>query len=93
MSIFYESREVVSAVDHLHDKQIIHRDLRPANIMIATKGNSLVAKVNDMGVAFDSADETLLKLSLESRGNWYFLLNRIFFWFNSFLKIFCVYCS
>ncbi len=46
-------REVAEALDYAHRKGIIHRDVKPANILIATHGfgNERSAKLTDFGVA------------------------------------------
>jgi serine/threonine protein kinase len=41
-------RQVSSGVDHAHQNKIIHRDLRPSNIMISEEGT---AKITDFGTS------------------------------------------
>jgi serine/threonine protein kinase len=43
--------EVCSAVQHAHQKGVIHRDLKPTNILVAEQDGRPVAKVIDFGVA------------------------------------------
>lgn len=40
--------QVCDAIDYAHSQQILHRDLRPANIMVSKSG---ILKVGDFGVA------------------------------------------
>jgi len=42
------SSQILSAVDHAHKNKIIHRDIKPLNIMITTEG---VVKLTDFGIA------------------------------------------
>ncbi|MFO0828564.1 MAG: serine/threonine-protein kinase [Phycisphaerales bacterium] len=44
-------RDACRAVHHAHMKGLIHRDLKPGNIMVATAGGELAVKVIDFGIA------------------------------------------
>ncbi|MBK8233056.1 MAG: protein kinase [Candidatus Eisenbacteria bacterium] len=43
--------QVCRAVQHAHSKGLIHRDLKPKNILVGTQDGQPVAKVIDFGIA------------------------------------------
>lgn len=42
---------IVNAVHYAHEQGVIHRDLKPQNILLRRQGERLVPKVNDFGLA------------------------------------------
>ena len=57
------SSQILSAVDHAHKNNIIHRDIKPLNIMITTEGE---VKLTDFGIAraVSSATKSATNVSL-----------------------------
>ena len=49
------SMQILRALQHAHDKGIVHRDIKPQNIMLLSNGN---IKVADFGIARFSSSET-----------------------------------
>jgi len=43
--------QVCHAVQHAHQKGIIHRDIKPPNILVSTQDNQAVPKIIDFGIA------------------------------------------
>jgi serine/threonine protein kinase len=44
------TRHVVLALEQVHAQKVVHRDLKPSNILLASDGESEVAKVTDFGL-------------------------------------------
>jgi eukaryotic-like serine/threonine-protein kinase len=43
--------QVASALAHVHERGIMHRDVKPANILVTGRGSGIRAKLADLGIA------------------------------------------
>lgn len=44
-------RQVLSAVQHAHQKAVVHRDLKPSNVLVTEVDGRPLSKVIDFGIA------------------------------------------
>ncbi|MEZ5962978.1 MAG: bifunctional serine/threonine-protein kinase/formylglycine-generating enzyme family protein [Planctomycetota bacterium] len=56
-------RQVCSGVQHAHTKGVIHRDLKPGNVLVALQDSKPVAKIIDFGLA-RATDHRLIDATL-----------------------------
>jgi serine/threonine protein kinase len=42
---------LIKAVQHMHQRGVVHRDLKPDNILISPKNNGATLKIIDFGVS------------------------------------------
>ena len=47
--IFFQ--EIIDALSYLHSQNIVHRDVKPENILLQTFGNTLTCKLIDFGIS------------------------------------------
>ncbi len=50
-------KQLLEGIHFLHDNKVIHRDLKPQNILIVKVGNSYIPKITDFGISKELAAE------------------------------------
>lgn len=66
--------DVVGGMRYLHDCKVLHRDLKPQNILLTRSGERLVAKIADFGIARPAVrspgetDQSFTYVNVDSRG-------------------------
>ena len=44
-------QDIISALEYIHSRKIIHRDMKPANVFLSSLDNSLNVKIGDFGLS------------------------------------------
>jgi eukaryotic-like serine/threonine-protein kinase len=57
--------QVLSALEHAHENRFVHRDVKPANILVAEEGSKKVVKLADFGLARVYQESQLSGLTLQ----------------------------
>ena len=60
-------KEILESIGYLHKESVIHRDIRPENILLTEGKNGRFVKICDFGIAI--VHESTLKSHTEDRGN------------------------
>ncbi len=74
-------KELISAINYLHEQGVIHRDLKPGNILFSKDRNQqLVSKVTDFGISRDIlSDKTVEQSITEGVGTSHYMAPEQFF--------------
>lgn len=51
-------RAMAAALAHMHEKEVTHNDIKPENVLLSQKGDRVIVKLGDLGLAEKSRDTT-----------------------------------
>lgn len=52
------SFQILTALEHIHSFRIIHRDVKPENVILSINNNNLICKLADFGLSWKLTSET-----------------------------------
>jgi serine/threonine protein kinase len=61
-------KNMLQALDYMHEHNVIHRDLKPENLILASKDNDYDLRIADFGLASFIKDGDLLTMRCGSPG-------------------------
>ena len=59
-------RQVLDGLSYAHDKGLVHRDIKPKNVLVSQQDNGLKAKLADFGLAKNFLEAGLSRFSCEN---------------------------
>lgn len=61
-------KNMLQALDYIHQRRVVHRDLKPENLILASKDNDFDLRIADFGLASYVKEDEILKLRCGSPG-------------------------
>jgi hypothetical protein len=61
----HHARQAALGLQHAHERGMVHRDIKPGNLMLSRDGNRAIIKVLDFGLAKAGRENKLVELGLD----------------------------
>ena len=69
--------QMALGVKHIHSKQLIHRDIKPHNVLISKVGDDVVLKISDFGFCKRTTDSGTFSLTSGIKGTFDYMAPEI----------------